>query len=78
MVGQCNGVVIEVPYNDEDMKDGRIIDMLESGVLLNWKAYNCTACLESKGQCGYDAMEKKEKVRESRDHNHIFSKKSIL
>ncbi|XP_021753347.1 LEAF RUST 10 DISEASE-RESISTANCE LOCUS RECEPTOR-LIKE PROTEIN KINASE-like 2.1 isoform X1 [Chenopodium quinoa] len=51
---KCNGVVIEVPYYDEGQTKGKVMDMLERGVLLNWKAYNCTACLETGGHCGFD------------------------
>ncbi|XP_021749543.1 LEAF RUST 10 DISEASE-RESISTANCE LOCUS RECEPTOR-LIKE PROTEIN KINASE-like 1.2 isoform X1 [Chenopodium quinoa] len=51
---KCNGVVIEVPYYVEDQTKGKVMDMLERGVLLNWKAYNCTVCLKSGGQCGFD------------------------
>uniref|UniRef100_A0A803KUX3 non-specific serine/threonine protein kinase n=1 Tax=Chenopodium quinoa TaxID=63459 RepID=A0A803KUX3_CHEQI len=51
---KCNGVVIEVPYYDEGQTKGKVMDMLERGVLLNWKAYNCTACLETGGHCVFD------------------------
>lgn len=52
--GKCNGVVIAVPFNDDGMSDPKVLDMLERGVLLNWTAYNCSVCLNSGGQCGFD------------------------
>ncbi|XP_021867097.2 uncharacterized protein [Spinacia oleracea] len=51
---KCGGV-ITVSYNDEgSSRGGRIIDKLGKGLMLNWTAYNCTDCLTSGGQCGFD------------------------
>uniref|UniRef100_A0A803MWB8 Uncharacterized protein n=1 Tax=Chenopodium quinoa TaxID=63459 RepID=A0A803MWB8_CHEQI len=47
---KCNGGVIEVPYIDEGLTKAKVLDMLQRGVLLHWKAYTCTACLESGGK----------------------------
>ncbi|KNA07744.1 hypothetical protein SOVF_169130 isoform A [Spinacia oleracea] len=51
----CNGEVIAVPYNDKGQSGGRITDTLGNGLMLNWTAYNCTDCLKTGGQCGFDA-----------------------
>lgn len=58
LAGVC-GEVVFVPFEGE--RGSNLTEVLSRGVVLNWTANNCSACVESRGQCGFDVQTKEPK-----------------
>jgi len=58
LAGIC-GEVVYVPFQGD--RGSNLTEVLSRGIVLNWTANNCTACVDSGGQCGFDLQTKEPK-----------------